>query len=38
MMQHEDAPWLSLVTCVDYLANNDFKYRLIVHAVQVGKY
>ncbi len=36
MMKHQDAPWLTLVTCVDYLANNDFKYRLIVSAAFVG--
>jgi LPXTG-site transpeptidase (sortase) family protein len=38
MMKHEETSWLSLVTCVDYLANNDFKYRLIVHAELTGKY
>ena len=36
MLKHEDTPWLTLVTCVDYLANNDFKYRLIVRAEFVG--
>ncbi|HVM73151.1 MAG TPA: sortase [Anaerolineales bacterium] len=36
MLKHEDKPWLTLVTCVDYLANNDFKYRLIVSAEFVG--
>ena len=36
MLKHEDKPWLTLVTCVDYLANNNFKYRLIVRAEYVG--
>jgi len=36
MLRHEDKPWLTLVTCTDYLANNDFKYRLIVRAEFVG--
>ena len=36
MMKHEDSAWLTLVTCVDYLANNNFKYRLIVRAEYVG--
>jgi LPXTG-site transpeptidase (sortase) family protein len=36
MMKHEDSAWLTLVTCVDYLADNNFKYRLIVRAEFVG--
>ncbi len=36
MMQHQDTPWLSLVTCRDYLADENFKYRLIVRAALVS--
>lgn len=36
MTQHEDAPWLTLVTCRGYdEANNNYYFRYLVRAVQV---
>jgi LPXTG-site transpeptidase (sortase) family protein len=32
LLQHKDTPWLTLVTCRGYLANNNFLYRVIVTA------
>lgn len=36
MMQHEDSPWFTLVTCRGYdEASNSYLYRLLVRAVLV---
>ncbi|MGA7194091.1 MAG: sortase, partial [Anaerolineales bacterium] len=36
VFQHEDQPWLTLVTCKDYIAStNTYAYRVAVGAVLV---
>jgi LPXTG-site transpeptidase (sortase) family protein len=35
MMKHEEKPWVTLVTCIGYVANYNFAYRVLVRAEQV---
>jgi LPXTG-site transpeptidase (sortase) family protein len=36
ILRHEEYPWLTLITCQGYQAENDYLYRVAVRAVQVS--